>query len=149
MVFSILGDEATVARVSWRQGSLESTAEWLGKRIMAEKDRGLSMWGVETLGTCELIGLCGFFPRPSDTALELGYVIKACHQGNGYATEAVRAAVEAAVNGGHRVYATIRPWNSASIVVAERAGLRPDGELSDDRGPLTVYRSPPVNATRA
>jgi len=130
-VFSILSDEATIARGSWRQRSLASTGEWLRKRIIAEKARGLSMWGVETLETHELIGLCGFFPRPADTALELGYVIKACHQGKGYATEAVRAAVEAAVNGGHRVYATIRHLNSAPIIVAERAGLRSDGELSD------------------
>ena len=100
------------------------------------------MWGVETLASGELVGLCGFFPRPKDTDLELGYVIRACDWGRGYATEAVRAAVGAVTEEGHRIYATIRPWNTASIVVAERAGLEPDGEVIDARGPLIVYPLP-------
>ena len=54
----------------------------------------------------------------------------------------VRAAVGVVTEEGHRIYATIRPWNIASIVVAERAGLEPDGEVIDARGPLLVYRSP-------
>ncbi len=140
-VFDILSDEETTARVSWRQTSRESASAWLRKRMAAEAEHGLSMWAVEMLKNRELIGLCGFLPRPKDDDLELGFVIKACYWGNGYATEAVRAAVGAVVGEERRVYATIRPWNVGSIVVAERAGLKPDGELQDERGTLIVYRS--------
>jgi hypothetical protein len=35
-----------------------------------------------------------------------------------------------------------KPWNIGSIRVAERAGLRLDERIEDDRGQLLVYRSP-------
>ena len=148
-LFGLLSDDPAVGRVSWRQESRESTAQWLEQRIFTESSLGLSMWGVETLARGELVGLCGFLPRPKDPDVELGYVIRACDWGRGYATEAVRAAVGVVTGEGHRIYATIRPWNIASIVVAERAGLEPDGEVIDSRGPLIVYRSPPAGTGAA
>lgn len=141
-VFSILGDEETAAGMSWRLRDRTSAAHWLAKRIATEREADLSMWGIESLSAGELIGLCGFFPHAGEAEVELGYVVKAPWWGDGYATEAAQAAVGAAVQAGHRVYATIRTWNNASMVVAVRAGLQVDGEVRDDRGTLIIYRSP-------
>ncbi len=99
------------------------------------------MWAVEALATDEMVGLCGFFSHEGVGETELGYVIKAPLWGRGYATEATQAAVTSALRAGYRLYATIRPWNSGSIRVAERAGLCLDERAEDDRGQLLVYRS--------
>lgn len=62
---------------------------------------------------------------------ELGYGIEPAHQGNGYATEAVRAVVRLAFRlGAHRVQATCWVRNAASAKVLARAGLRKEGRLS-------------------
>jgi RimJ/RimL family protein N-acetyltransferase len=141
-VFDVLGDEQTTARVSWRQPDLESARAWLERRIEEQREHRVSMWAVEALTTGEMIGLCGFFSHAGANETEVGYVIKARLWGRGYATEAAQAAVASAAQAGHRLYATIRPWNIGSIRVAERAGLRLDERIEDDRGQLLVYRSP-------
>jgi len=140
-VFDVLGDEPTTARVSWRQPDPESARAWLDRRIEDQRRNGLSMWAVEALALGEMVGLCGFFSHDGVYETELGYVIKAPLWGRGYATEAAQAAVASALQAGHRLYATIRPWNIGSIRVVERAGLRLDESTEDDRGQLLVYRS--------
>jgi RimJ/RimL family protein N-acetyltransferase len=139
-VFAIIGDETTTADVSWRQPSQQAATAWLRRRIADEKAHGVSMWAVELLATDEMIGLCGFFPGDR-SELELGYVIDAGHWHNGYATEAVSAAVKAARAAGRSMFATIRPRNAGSLRVAQCAGLAASGEVSDSRGSLLVYRS--------
>jgi len=153
-VFAILGDQATTGQVSWHQPDLQSAANWLSRRIDQENMHGFSMWAVETRQDGTVIGLCGFFPSDAEE-IELGYVATAALWGQGYATEAAGAAVDAALSEGYQVYATIRPSNSRSLRVVHRAGLRPDGEtgcpggrdqdaeIIDERGPLLVYRTHP------
>jgi [ribosomal protein S5]-alanine N-acetyltransferase len=141
-VFKILGDEATTAEVSWRQPDEQSAASWLRRRIDQEELHGFSMWAIERLVDGEVVGLCGFFPSERDE-IELGYVVYAPLWRQGYATEAAQAAVAAALSAGHHVYATIRPSNEGSLAVAAGAGLRQDGEITDERGLLFVYRSHP------
>jgi [ribosomal protein S5]-alanine N-acetyltransferase len=73
-----------------------------------------------------LIGSVIFHGRPSrDGVVEVGYGIEAGSQGNGYASEALRAQVEWALTreGVSCVRATTPPWHQASIKVLERAGL--------------------------
>ncbi len=138
-VHSILGDDATTADVSFGQPDLEATASYVERRMKQQQDHGFSMWAVELLESGEVVGLCGFFPG-DDRELELGYVIRADHWGKGLATEAVSAAIDAAKAGDHRVYATIRPTNLRSLAVAGRVGLIEQGQMSDDRGTLLVFR---------
>lgn len=106
-----------------------------------EQRHGLSMWAVELLESSEMVGLCGFFPHKQSDEIEIGYVIKACSWGKGYASEAAVAAVDAVHAAGILIYATIRPGNLGSIRVAERVGLKADGQVEDERGPLLVFRS--------
>jgi RimJ/RimL family protein N-acetyltransferase len=136
-VFGILTDETTTADVSWRQHTRENAKIWLERRVADERGHGMSMWAIDNRANGEMIGLCGFFPRESQ--LELGYVVHARFWRRGFATEAVTAAVQNAVRAGHRIYATIRSGNHASIRVAESAGLRLSGKSEDARGELLVY----------
>lgn len=58
----------------------------------------------------------------------IGYTIAAAEQGNGYATEAVSAVVDALFAAGvHRIVATIDPRNAASRRLLEKLGFRYEG----------------------
>ena len=136
-VFGILGCKRTTAGVSWGKDSIEDAEQWLRRRIDDEKKLGYSMWGLVT-EPHGIVGMCGFFQH--EEGLELGYVVRAEHQGIGLATEAATAVVSAAKAAGQVVIATIRPVNTASIRVAEAAGLVPTDEKWDSSKGLIVFR---------
>lgn len=76
--------------------------------------------------TDELVGDCVIHVIPHDpTVAEIGYTIAPEHQGNGYATEAVRVLIAYAFDGlgVGVVRATADARNAASIRVAERVGM--------------------------
>jgi [ribosomal protein S5]-alanine N-acetyltransferase len=133
--------------MSWRQTSREAAQAWLERRMRDEQLHGVSMWAVEDRELHQLIGLCGFFPR-GEPELALGYVITALLWGRGLASEAVTAAVGAALAAGYQVYATIRPWNTASLRVAEKVGLQRSGSIEDERGELLVFKTAPAASVR-
>ena len=59
-----------------------------------------------------------------DGSIELGWVIAPAHQGNGYATEAVRIAIDDLFSKGYpRVVAGAFSENTASIRVMEKTGM--------------------------
>lgn len=68
---------------------------------------------------------------PHAGVAELGYTIAPRQQSNGYATEAVAAAVKLAFRrlGAHRVQATCWVENKASARVLSKAGFRKEGTL--------------------
>ena len=79
----------------------------------------------------------------SDGKVELGYVVARQEWNKGYATEAVRAAVEelfrlgvSAVRGGYF------QWNDASRRVMEKAGMMPTGECDEIEYRGEVHRCP-------
>jgi len=75
-----------------------------------------------------VIGTVGF--KPEDDGLELGYWIARAHWGQGYATEAGRAALEVAQALGHkRVLAGHFVDNPASGRVLRKLGFRETGEV--------------------
>jgi ribosomal-protein-alanine N-acetyltransferase len=79
----------------------------------------------------ELVGrvqLSGISSAPFENA-HLGYFVSERHNGRGYATQAVREAVEAAFRelALHRAQAAVIPRNAASIRVLEKAGFHEEG----------------------
>ena len=137
-VARILSCPVTMAEVIGGPLTDEAAAAWLHDRLADEARHGYSMWAVEHLG--RVVGLCGFFPT-SVGDLDLAYVVHHEQQGEGIASEAAEAAVRAARAAGHRVLATIRPANFASLAVAERAGLRRTAETLEAKPGLLVFRS--------
>ena len=82
--------------------------------------------------TGQMIGTVGFtsFDLPNRSA-EIGYVISPCHQGQGYATEAVLRILsfgfeECALE---RISAVCMKGNLASLRVMEKCGLKREGLL--------------------
>ena len=92
---------------------------------------GYGYWAVEEQSSGTFVGDVGFadFKRDIEPAVrnvpELGWVLAAAMHGKGYATEAVRAAIEWASQNFEdpRIVCIIAPENSASIRVAQKAGF--------------------------
>lgn len=68
---------------------------------------------------------------------ELAFELLPQAQGQGYATEASRALLEAAFGTGRRrIWSTVRSWNAPSLRVLERLGFRRDHSTTDADGDL-------------
>lgn len=98
-------------------GSADSDLPALGEWVQV---------GVEHGGA--LIGDVGVFVDSGGGVAEVGYSLHPDHQGNGFATEAVGAVVDALLAGGvHRVEAGVDPENVASRRLLERLGFEREG----------------------
>ncbi len=101
--------------------------------------RGYGLWVVERAG--ELIGRIGLLRPEGWPGLEVGWLLGRSAWGQGYATEAARAAVEYAWRelDAQELISLIAPDNTASQRVAARLGMRP-GEDYDLRGtPVVIH----------
>ena len=107
------------------QGCLEHPEHWVWYGI----------WIIESKGGSNL-GDLSFKGFNDDGSVEIGYGIDAAHQGQGYATEAVNAAVMWALQqpGVTRVEAETEPDNQASQRVLEKCGFIPLG-IDGEEGP--------------
>jgi RimJ/RimL family protein N-acetyltransferase len=118
-------EEATARLARFRDLTLEIGIGALAIDRRAEGD---------TIGYCALIvGRCSL-DEP-----EIAYELLRQSHGHGYATEAAQALVAAAAETGrHRLWSTVRAWNTPSFRVLEKLGFRRDHAITDDRGEL-VY----------
>lgn len=103
--------------------------------------RGYGMWALELKATGETIGRAGFIDPAGWPEFELGWQVAREHWGRGYAPEAAGFALGYARSrlGRRRVASLIRPDNAPSIRVAEKIGMRPDGEITLLGGPVLRY----------
>ena len=114
--------------ISGPSPSLEATREILERRIASNAKDGFCKWAVALRATGEVIGYCGvtmelihdLTPEP-----ELGYRLRPPFQGQGYATEAARAALEHCLSlvGLPRVLGIVEPANTASARVLLKSGM--------------------------
>ena len=93
--------------------------------------RGYGMWAIELKATGEMVGRAGFIFPEGWPEFELGWQVAKPHWGRGYAPEAAAFALDYARErlGRARVISLIRPGNAASIRVAEKLGMRPEGRI--------------------
>lgn len=113
--------------------TVEEIRGWLTENPLAA-DAGLGLLPIEVRATGEFIGYCGLtvgqatFDEP-----EIAYELAARAHGQGYATEAARAVVEAAARTGRRrLLATVREWNTASFRVLEKVGFERSERVDED-----------------
>lgn len=102
--------------------------------------RGHGIWAVETrAGVPVGFVLIGF--EPGDAELELGWFLARDAEGQGYATEAARAAraFGFATLGLARLVSYVAPANYASARIAERLGAVVEGQL--DGSDIWVHRA--------
>jgi RimJ/RimL family protein N-acetyltransferase len=107
---------------------------------------GFGLYAVEVQSSGEVIGFTGpahplWFPPLADE-VEIGWRLHPSAWGSGYATEAARAAVDAAFThlGVHEVIAIIDPANAPSIAVATRIGMHASRAPGHQhRGAVAIY----------
>lgn len=120
---SLLGDPAVMTHYDHPKSRSECQGwiDWNKHNYAAD---GFGLWIIETKDG-DFVGDCGLTWQPIDgRSLELGYHVLPRHQGHGLATEAARAVTDFARRRGvDFVISIIAPANTASIRVAERAGL--------------------------
>ena len=91
-------------------------------------ETGCMSLGIELEGV--LVGVV-FHVRPDtvNKQVEVGYWLAESARGKGIATRAVRAFIDVTIRelGFNRVIIRIAPGNKASLAVAERLGLKPEG----------------------
>lgn len=132
-VFRYIGDrrEPTLQE-TWR-----AVAGWLGHWAM----RGYGQWAIEERGSGRFIGRAGIINPAEWPGPEVGYVLGRAWWGQGYATEAARAAMDWGFReiGFDDLLSLIDPANQASIAVATRLGesLRSEADLMGNR--VLVY----------
>ena len=98
---------------------------------------GFGYWAVEERATGSYVADVGFADHRRATVPplggdpEIGWVLSTAASGRGYATEAVRAALDWGDRhfGGRRTLCIIAPGHARSIRVAEKVGYRPTGTV--------------------
>ena len=117
----------------------------ISRRAETERQHGLLWYAVRARTGGRMLGNCGLFACCTGSAEpEIGYEIRRSCQGQGLATEAAAAVLDDALASGiGRVWATIRPRNTASLRVAAKIGMTPQHTRPDSRGP-PIYLARPL-----
>ena len=104
-------------------------------------------WGLYQNDSGDFVGDLCFKGLPKNGQPEIGYGISPEFQGQGYATEAVRAACRWALAqpGVAAVEAETEPANAASQAVLRKVGFVPTGTVGKE-GPRFVLRTLPAGA---
>jgi RimJ/RimL family protein N-acetyltransferase len=107
------------------QSTLEDAQSSLERQMRHQERYGFALWVVEQRQTGEVIGVAGLRHLADGPEVEVGYRFLERRWGNGYATEAARAAIDFGFDeiGLERIVAVTRPDNRASRRVMEKCGL--------------------------
>ena len=98
----------------------------LTREITGQNDDGVQYWPIFLRSSQEHVGCCGLRPyQPPGNLYEIGFHIRTCHWGNGYATEATRRVIDYAfqdlsVDG---LFAGHNPENTASRHLLQKLGF--------------------------
>lgn len=130
-LYAVFSDPAVVrywSAESWTDISSADAA--IARALEAYRDETELRFAIELAGTCELIGtvaLHHFFNQ--NKRCEIGYALGSRHWGQGYASEALHAALDHGFRevGLNRVEADIDPRNEASARLLEKLGFRREG----------------------
>jgi RimJ/RimL family protein N-acetyltransferase len=129
--------------LSVERGDLMATVENIRARITTQlagsRQTGLALLPIFCRGEGDFIGYCGLIVgNASVDEPEIAYELLHRAQGCGYATEAARAVLEAAIATGRtRLWSTVRAWNMPSLRVLEKLGFDRDHiSRPDQRGEM-------------
>ena len=119
-------------------------AEKLLKRFVAQvRDTGWGAVAIKERATGRIVGLCGIYETENLQEAELFYGLARDAWGQGYATEAAKALVFAALRewGVSRIVVPVNPENVRSIRVLEKIGMRFSHAVNDPEsgGSVHVY----------
>jgi RimJ/RimL family protein N-acetyltransferase len=105
--------------------TLESTCSRIIEMRQKAIENGISLLTIRRRDEGDFIGYCGLIiGRSTLEEPEIAYELFRSAHGNGYATEAASAIVDAAIaTGRSRLWSTVRAWNAASFRVLEKIGF--------------------------
>jgi ribosomal-protein-alanine N-acetyltransferase len=115
--------------------------DYVARHIQMRADLGLGKWVVEVPGVAPFIGAVGLHPVSYDAAftpaIEVAWRLHRDHWGNGYATEAARAAIQDGFDrlGLAEIVAVTALPNLPSQRVMQRLGMTRDIEYDHPRLP--------------
>lgn len=115
---------------------MDDVIPFLRDRLRAAPDElGWWSWLVTERATHAAVGSVGFGGKPNaDGAVIIGYATYGGFEGRGFATEAVAALIAWAFEHDDvtRVCATVPQWNTSSLRVAEKVGMRQVGTIWEE-----------------
>ena len=116
--------------------SVETARERIATQLASAEQTGIALLTVRRGAEGDFIGYCGLIVgRASVDEPEIAYELFRRVHGHGYATEAARAVVEAAVvTGRRRLWATVGSWNAPSLRVLDKLGFHCDHVDPDHDG---------------
>ena len=103
----------------------------------------LGLWATIHREDDAFIGRCGLLPWTIErrSEVEVAYLLAKQYWGQGLGTEAAQAVSQYSFErlGLSRLICVIDPGNQASINVALRIGMAPEGIMNDDKGSFLLY----------
>jgi [ribosomal protein S5]-alanine N-acetyltransferase len=113
----------------------------MDEQLLAQTARGYAYYAVELIAGGEVVGDAGFGLLEDTGDVELGYTFARRAWGQGYATEAAAACLAAGLADLDvpRIIAVADVENLASHRVAERIGMRRDGEIEAHGRPHVLF----------
>lgn len=141
-----LGDAGWLATLFTARGGGTVTVEQACARIAAmhalTRDHGIGAYVLRPRDGDAPVGYAAvIIGRRTAEEPELAYELLPEAHGRGYAAEAARVVLSAAFSTGRRrVWATVRPWNSASLRVLDKlGGFTLDRTTTDDQGQVLWF----------
>lgn len=126
-------------------GGTTKSVQEVGLRLAEQRkqfhDTGIGLFTIRRRADDEPLGYCGLIVgRCTLDEPEIAYELLKRFHGNGYATEAARAVMDAAFTTGRsRIWSTVGAWNEPSLRVLDKLGFQRHHECIDDRGRPLVY----------
>jgi RimJ/RimL family protein N-acetyltransferase len=121
--------------------SVANIRERIATRLAATAQTGIALLPICRLLEGDFIGYCGLIiGRSSLDEPEIAYELFQRAHGRGYATEAARAVLDAAIATGRtRLWSTVGSWNTPSLRVLEKLGFERDHVTTKDDGSEVVW----------
>jgi RimJ/RimL family protein N-acetyltransferase len=118
---------------AWEHGFTKTeTRQWLNRQLTRYGKDGYGYFAVILKETGALIGQAGLFKSETEgkAVVELGYIFDNRYWKQGYCTETVEACIRFAFDELKlmELYCSIRPENTVSVRIAEKAGMEKIGE---------------------
>jgi RimJ/RimL family protein N-acetyltransferase len=113
---------------------IERAREIIAAQLDATARTGIALLPMRRHGESDFIGYCGLVVgRSTVDEPEIAYELFQHAHGHGYATEAARAVVDAAIATGRtRLWSTVGGWNTPSLRVLEKLGFERDHTTIED-----------------
>jgi len=129
---ALMSERENLTRTPTVERAREVIAEGIARRVTT----GIALLHIRRRDEGDFIGYCGLLVgRATLEEPEIAYELFKRVHGNGYATEAARAVLDAAVaTGRKRLWSTVRTWNTPSFRVLEKLGFERDHVASAEDG---------------